>query len=58
VKEGKLTQKEVNSAIVTDREAAERAGIDPGRAAYVKAKPKVKDYMEQHRASVGCDHPA
>ena len=37
---------------MTDREAAERAGIDPGRAAYVKAKPRVKEYMEQHRASV------
>src|SRR3984885_16160732 len=37
---------------MTDREAAQRAGIDPGRAHYVKAKPRVKAYMEQHRASV------
>ena len=26
--------------------------MDPGRAAYVKAKPRVKTYMEAHRASV------
>jgi hypothetical protein len=37
---------------MTDREAAERAGIDPGRAAYVKAKPRVKAYMEEYRAAV------
>jgi hypothetical protein len=37
---------------LTDREAAEAVGIDPGRAAYVKAKPRVKAYMEEHRASV------
>jgi hypothetical protein len=42
----------VMAGTMTDREAAERVGIDPGRAAYVKAKPKVKEYMEQHRASV------
>jgi len=37
---------------MTDREAAEAVGMDPGRAAYVKAKPRVKTYMEEHRASV------
>jgi hypothetical protein len=37
---------------LTDREAAAAIGMDPGRAAYVKAKPRVKAYMEQHRASV------
>ncbi len=42
----------IMAGTMTDREAAEMAGIDPGRAAYVKAKPKVKEYMEQHRASV------
>jgi hypothetical protein len=42
----------VMAGTMTDREAAKMVGIDPGRAAYVKAKPKVKEYMEQHRASV------
>jgi hypothetical protein len=37
---------------ITDRKAAEAVGINPGRAAYVKAKPRVKAYMEEHRASV------
>src|ERR1700733_7912893 len=37
---------------MTDREAAEYVGISPGQAAYVKAKPRVKAYMEEHRASV------
>ena len=37
---------------LTDRDAAEAVGISPGQAAYVKAKPRVKDYMEEHRASV------
>ena len=37
---------------LTDREAAEAVGMDAGRAAYVKAKPRVKTYMEEHRASV------
>jgi hypothetical protein len=37
---------------LTDREAAEAVGISPGQAAYVKAKPRVKTYMEEHRASV------
>jgi hypothetical protein len=37
---------------LTDREAAEAVGIGAGHAAYVKAKPRVKAYMEEHRASV------
>jgi hypothetical protein len=37
---------------LTDREAAEAVGISPGQAAYVKAKPRVKAYMDEHRASV------
>ena len=36
----------------TDQEAAAAVGIDPSRAAYVKGKPKVQAYMEEHRASV------
>jgi hypothetical protein len=42
----------VLSGKVTDREAAERAGIDPGRSAYLKAKPRMKAYMEEYRAAV------
>jgi hypothetical protein len=37
---------------MTDKAAAKAVGIDPSRAAYVKAKPKVQGYMEEHRASV------
>ena len=37
---------------LTDREAAEAVRISPHQAAYVKAKPRVKEYMDQHRASV------
>jgi hypothetical protein len=37
---------------MTDKQAAEAVGIDPSRAAYVKGKPKVQAYMEEHRASV------
>jgi hypothetical protein len=37
---------------VTDKAAAKVVGIDPSRAAYVKGKPKVQAYMEEHRASV------
>jgi hypothetical protein len=39
----------IKAGTITDREAA---GIDLSRATYVKAKPRVKAYMEQHRASV------
>jgi hypothetical protein len=37
---------------LTDRGAAEAVGISPGQAGYVKAKPRVKEYMAQHRALV------
>jgi len=37
---------------LTDREAAEAVGISPGQAAYVKGKPRVREYMASHRASV------
>jgi hypothetical protein len=42
----------VMSGTMTDKAAAKAVGIDPSRAAYVKAKPKVQAYMEEHRASV------
>ncbi len=53
-----ITDQEITFALLllrgtlTDRDAAEAVGISPGQAAYVKAKPRVKDYMEEHRASV------
>jgi hypothetical protein len=37
---------------LTDREAAEAVGLRATNASYVKAKPRVKEYMEKHRASV------
>ena len=37
---------------LTDREAAEAVGISPSQAAHVKRKPRVKEYMASHRASV------
>ena len=42
----------VMAGTMTDRRAAEAVGIDPSRAAYVKTKPRVQAYMEEHRASV------
>ena len=42
----------VLAGTMTDKAAAKAVGIDPDRAAYVKAKPRVQAYMEQHRASV------
>ena len=42
----------VLAGTMTDQAAAEAVGIDPSRAAYVKGKPKVQAYMEEHRASV------
>jgi hypothetical protein len=42
----------VLAGTMTDREAAEAAGLESSRAAYIKAKPRVKEYMAQHRASV------
>jgi hypothetical protein len=42
----------VLAGTMTDKAAAKIVGIDPSRAAYVKGKPKVQAYMEEHRASV------
>jgi hypothetical protein len=42
----------VLSGTMTDREAAEVAGLKPGSAAYIKSKPTVRAYMLQHRAAV------
>ena len=40
------------SGTMTDRRAAEAAGINPDSAAYVKARPHVRAYMLEHRAAV------
>ena len=40
------------SGTMTDRSAAEAAGLDPNSAAYIKAKPRVRAYMLEHRAAV------
>jgi hypothetical protein len=40
------------SGNMTDRQAAEAVGLDPNSAAYIKAKPRVRDYMLEHRAAV------
>jgi hypothetical protein len=37
---------------MTDRQAAEAAGLNPESAAYNKAKPRVRAYMEEHRAAL------
>jgi hypothetical protein len=37
---------------MTDRKAAEAAGLNPDTAAYTKSKPHVRAYMLQHRAAV------
>jgi hypothetical protein len=37
---------------MTDRQAAEAAGLNPDTAAYTKAKPRVREYMLEHRAAV------
>jgi hypothetical protein len=42
----------VMSGTMTDREAAEAAGLNPDTAAHTKAKPCVRAYMEEHRAKV------
>ena len=42
----------VLSGTMTDRQAAEAAGLSPDTAAYTKAKPRVRDYMLEHRAAV------
>ena len=40
------------SGAMTDRQAAEAVGLNPDSAAYTKAKPRVRDYMLEHRAAV------
>jgi hypothetical protein len=42
----------VLSGAMTDRHAAEAAGLNPDSAAYTKSKPRVRDFMLQHRAAV------
>jgi hypothetical protein len=40
------------SGTMNDRSAAEAAGLNPDTAAYIKAKPRVRAYMSEHRAAV------
>jgi hypothetical protein len=40
------------SGSMNDRRAAEAAGLNPQTAAYTKAKPRVRDYMIEHRAAI------
>ena len=42
----------VLSGAMTDRQAAEAAGLHPDSAAYTKSKPRVRAYMLEHRAAV------
>jgi hypothetical protein len=42
----------IMSGTMTDRRAAEAVGLNPDTAAYVKAKPRVRAYMTEHRAAV------
>jgi hypothetical protein len=42
----------VLSGTMNDRAAAEAAGLNPDSAAYTKSKPRVRDYMIEHRAAV------
>jgi hypothetical protein len=42
----------VLSGTMNDRAAAEAAGLNPDTAAYTKAKPRVRDYMIDHRNAV------
>ena len=42
----------VLSGTMTDRQAAEAAGLNPDTAAYTKAKPQVRAYMLEHRAAM------
>jgi hypothetical protein len=37
---------------MNDRQAAEAAGLNPDTAAYTKSKPRVHDYMIEHRNAV------
>jgi hypothetical protein len=40
------------SGTMTDRQAAEAAGLNPETAAYTKAKPRVRAYMLEYRATM------
>jgi hypothetical protein len=40
------------SGAMNDRQAAEAAGLNPTTAAYTKSKPRVREYMDEHRAAV------
>ena len=40
------------SGTMTDRRAAKAVGLNPETAAYIKAKPRVQAYMNEHRAAV------
>ncbi|MGB8536156.1 MAG: hypothetical protein WCD57_07070 [Acidobacteriaceae bacterium] len=40
------------SGTMTDREAAEAAGLNPDTADYTKAKPRVRAYILEHRAAM------
>ena len=42
----------VLSGTMTDRQAAEAAGLNPETAAYTKSKPRVSEYMIEHRNTV------
>jgi hypothetical protein len=42
----------VLSGTMNDRQAAEAAGLNPTTASYTKSKPRVREYMDQHRAAV------
>jgi hypothetical protein len=42
----------IMSGTMNDRAAAEAVGLNPDTAAYTKAKPRVRAYMNEHRAAV------
>jgi hypothetical protein len=42
----------VLSGTMTDRDAAQAAGLNPDTAAYTKSKPRVRAYMLEHRAAM------
>jgi hypothetical protein len=42
----------VLSGTMTDRQAAEAVGLNPDSADYTKSKPRIRDYMLEHRAAV------
>ena len=42
----------IHSGTMTDRHAAEAAGLNPDTAAYIKSKPRVRAYKLEHHAAV------